>query len=177
MAAVDASPLSYPDSVRTLWLGTPRYVDASVQRLLAAARERPTQSLAGRELRAEIAFAALFVVVAVALLALAPSQRALSVPIAVALTLSYAIASRVEFETGVGSTVPTQLVFVPMLFLLPTAAVPLFVAAGLLLGRLPRYLTRIYPHQPRRGRARGCALRHRARRRPGPRRSRYSDVR
>ena len=113
--------------------------------MLAAARERPTQSLAGRELRVEIGFAALFVVVAIGLLALAPSQRALSVPTALALTVSYAIASRVEFETGVGSTVPTQLVFVPMLFFLPTAAVPLFVAAGLLLGRLPRYLTGYTP--------------------------------
>ena len=69
----------------------------------------------------------------------------LSVPTAVALTLLYAVASRVEFESGVASTVPTQLVFVPMLFLLPTPAVPLFVAAGLLLGRLPRYLTGYTP--------------------------------
>ncbi|MGI8781909.1 MAG: diguanylate cyclase domain-containing protein [Solirubrobacteraceae bacterium] len=131
--------------MRTLWFGIPRYVDASVQRLLTAARERPMQSLTGRELRVEVFFAALFVLVAVALMALAPSPQALSVPTAVALTLSYAIASRVEFESGVGSTVPTQLVFVPMLFFLPTAAVPLFVAAGLLLGRLPRYLTGYTP--------------------------------
>jgi len=131
--------------VRTIWFGTPRYVDASVETLLTAARERPTQSLAGRELRVEVTFAALFVLVAVALLALLPSPRDLSVPTAVALTLLYAIASRVEFESGVGSTVPTQLVFVPMLFVLPTAAVPLFVAAGLLLGRLPRYLTGYTP--------------------------------
>jgi hypothetical protein len=116
-----------------------------VETLLTAARERPTQSLAGRELRVEVTFAALFVLVAVALLALLPSPRDLSVPTAVALTLLYAIASRVEFESGVGSTVPTQLVFVPMLFVLPTAAVPLFVAAGLLLGRLPRYLTGYTP--------------------------------
>ena len=88
----------------------------------------------------EAAFAALFVLVAVAVLLLLPSERALSLPTAVALTLLYALASRVEFESGVVSTVPTQLVLVPMLFLLPIAAVPLFVAAGLLLGRLPRYL-------------------------------------
>ena len=78
-------------------------------------------------------------------LVLLPSSRELSVPTAIALTLLYAVASRVEFESGVASTVPTQLVFVPMLFLLPIAAVPLFVAAGLLLGRLPRYLSGYTP--------------------------------
>ena len=114
-------------------------------RLLAAAHERPKQKLAGRELRVEVLFAGLFVLVAVAVLLLLPSSRELSVPTAVALTLLYAIASRVEFESGVASTVPTQLVFVPMLFLIPVAAVPLFVAAGLLLGRLPRYLTGYTP--------------------------------
>ena len=103
------------------------------------------RSLAGRELRVEVAFAGLFVLAAAALLMLLPSEQELSVPTAVALTLLYALASRVEFESGIASTVPTQLVFVPMLFLLPTAAVPLFVAAGLLLGRLPRYLTGYTP--------------------------------
>jgi diguanylate cyclase (GGDEF)-like protein len=131
--------------VRTLWFGTPRYVEASVQKLLAAARERPTQTLAGRELRVEAVFAGLFVLAAVALLLLLPSEHELSAGTAVALTLLYALASRVEFESGIASTVPTQLVFVPMLFLLPIAAVPLFVAAGLLLGRLPRYLTGYTP--------------------------------
>ena len=116
-----------------------------MQRLLAAARRRPTQILAGRELRVEVGFAALFVLVAVVVLVLLPSARELSVPTAIALTLLYAVASRVEFESGVASTVPTQLVFVPMLFLLPIAAVPLFVAAGLLLGRLPRYLSGYTP--------------------------------
>jgi putative nucleotidyltransferase with HDIG domain len=43
----------------------------------------------------------------------------------------YAAVSRVEFEVGIGSAVPTQLVLVPMLFALPIGAVPLAVAAGL----------------------------------------------
>jgi HD-GYP domain-containing protein (c-di-GMP phosphodiesterase class II) len=54
-----------------------------------------------------------------------------------ALVGAYALASRVEFEVRTGLTLPTQLVLVPMLFLLPLATVPLFVAAGLLLGRAP----------------------------------------
>ena len=110
--------------MRTLWFGTPRYVDASVQRLLTAARERPMRPLAGRELRVEAAFGALFVVVAIAMVVLLPSDRELHPAAAVILTLAYAVASRVEFETGVGVTVPTQLVFVPMLFFLPTPPCP-----------------------------------------------------
>jgi HD-GYP domain-containing protein (c-di-GMP phosphodiesterase class II) len=46
----------------------------------------------------------------------------------------YALVSRVEFEVGTGYAVPTQLVFVPMLFALPLGLVPLAVTAGLLLG-------------------------------------------
>ncbi len=53
---------------------------------------------------------------------------------------SYAVASRVDFEVGTGSAVPTQLVLVPMLVLLPAQYVPLCVAAGLLLGSLPDYV-------------------------------------
>ena len=54
---------------------------------------------------------------------------------------TYAIASRVRFAIGYGYTVPTQLFFVPMLFLLPVGAVPLFVAAGIILAKLPEFLT------------------------------------
>ena len=49
----------------------------------------------------------------------------------------YALVSRVEFEIGSGSAVPTQLVLVPMLFALPIGLVPLAVAAGLCCGRSP----------------------------------------
>ena len=126
--------------MRALWTGSPPQVEAALQDLLEEARERPQRPLSGRELRVELAFAAAFVVIAAGLLLLLPTSRPLDVADAVALTFLYAIASRVEFATGAGSTVPTQLAFVPMLFFLPLAAVPLFVAAGLLLGRLPRYV-------------------------------------
>jgi HD-GYP domain-containing protein (c-di-GMP phosphodiesterase class II) len=45
----------------------------------------------------------------------------------------YALASRVEFEIGSVSAVPTELVLVPMLFALPIGLVPAVVAVGLLL--------------------------------------------
>ncbi len=54
--------------------------------------------------------------------------------------VAYAAASRARFEIGSGSTDPTLLVFVPALFILPPAVVPLLVAAGFFLGRLPDYL-------------------------------------
>ena len=63
----------------------------------------------------------------------------------------YAVVSRVEFEIGTGSAVPTQLVLVPMLFALPIGLVPIAVAAGLVLrtvGDRPAPLrdpTRIFP--------------------------------
>src|SRR4051794_13408655 len=56
---------------------------------------------------------------------------------ALALVLIYAFVARVRFQVGPGLVRPTQLVLVPMLFLLPAVAVPLLVAAGLLLSELP----------------------------------------
>jgi diguanylate cyclase (GGDEF)-like protein len=41
--------------------------------------------------------------------------------------LCYAVTSRIEFEIGTGSAVPTQLVLVPMLFVLPPGDVPMTV--------------------------------------------------
>src|SRR5215212_5393854 len=50
--------------------------------------------------------------------------------VTVVLVLMYAVACNVRFHVGVGYTVPTQLVLVPMLFQLPPGLVPLAVAAG-----------------------------------------------
>ncbi len=63
----------------------------------------------------------------------------------VALIVAYALASSVEFEVRTGLAVPTQLVLVPMLFLLPISHVPIFVAGGLLLGELPQFAGRRVP--------------------------------
>ena len=45
--------------------------------------------------------------------------------------------AHVRFDVGAGFTVPTQAVFVPMLFALPVALVPLLVALALALGMSP----------------------------------------
>src|SRR5262245_44329166 len=98
--------------------------------------------LGRRELLGEAATSAAFLVIAVAMAALIPTGRPLNLGVAVALVVSYAIASRVRFAIGWGFTVPTQLVFVPMLFLLPPGWVPLLVMAGMVLGSLPEYFAR-----------------------------------
>jgi putative nucleotidyltransferase with HDIG domain len=56
------------------------------------------------------------------------------------LLVAFAVASRVEFEIGPIIAVPVQLVFVPMLFLVPLPLVPLLVAAGFLLGEAPDFI-------------------------------------
>src|SRR5207249_4637453 len=83
------------------------------------------------ERRAEYLMAAAFIVAVVLLALLEPGHRSFSAPLVVALTVAYAGASRIEFQVGGGYTVPTQLVFVPMLFAAPLAAVPVMLAAGL----------------------------------------------
>ena len=59
----------------------------------------------------------------------------------------YAIVSRIEFPIGAGYVVPSYLVLVPMLVLLPPGLVPLLVAAGLMLGALGQWVGR--PRQAR----------------------------
>jgi HD domain len=50
--------------------------------------------------------------------------------------VALALASMAEFEIGRGAGVPTQLVFVPVLFLLPTGLAPVLVMAAYVLERL-----------------------------------------
>ena len=57
-------------------------------------------------------------------------------PAGAALVLAYAAASRVQFAVGFGYTRPTQLVFVPELFLLPPGSCRSLVA-GIVLGTCP----------------------------------------
>jgi HD-GYP domain-containing protein (c-di-GMP phosphodiesterase class II) len=97
--------------------------------------EAPTR----HEYRAELAVGVPSLVAAVALAVLGDSGQALHAGPAIALVLAYAVLSRVRFHAGVGHTVPTQLAFVPMLFILPTELVPLLVLAGMAIGNLPDY--------------------------------------
>jgi len=90
-----------------------------------------------REMIVESVAALLFFCCAVPLALLAPPQRAMEPLLAVTLVGIYALASRlVKFPIGAGYVVPSYLVLVPMLLLLPPGTVPLLAAAGLALGTL-----------------------------------------
>ena len=93
-----------------------------------------------RELIAEGMAALLFLACAVPLAVTATGGHSSSPWLAALLVVLYAIVSRIEFPIGAGYVVPSYLVLVPMLVLLPVPYVPLFVLAGLLLGGLPDYL-------------------------------------
>ena len=111
--------------------------DPYVEELLGNAPDRAAAALPRRELRAEMALGALLLAAVAALAILAPSERSLSPLVAVGLIAAFVVAQQVQFEVGIGYTVPSQLVVMPMLILAPPALVPLLVAAGLLIGRLP----------------------------------------
>ena len=112
--------------------------------LVAGYRTAAAQAIPARERRVEIALTIGFGV-AVTALALLADGRSVPASHAVALLVAYALAARVRFPVGAGYTAPTQLVFVSMLVLLPAASVPVFVAAALVLGRLPDYVARRSP--------------------------------
>ncbi len=114
------------------------YLDAGTERRLGEAFDRQTRAPDDRERLANRLFLGGFALAAVALAALAPAARDLDPVLAVALVVAYAVSSRVEFSVGAGYGAPTQLVFVPMLLLLPTPLVPLLVAAGRVLGAAMR---------------------------------------
>jgi putative nucleotidyltransferase with HDIG domain len=114
--------------------------DPYVEQLFEEASTRKAVPLSQRELRTDGVLGALLLLAVAALAVLAPSERSLSPLGAVALIAAYALTQHVQFDTGTGYTVPSQLVFMPMLVLAPPALVPLLVAASFLVGRLPRYL-------------------------------------
>jgi putative nucleotidyltransferase with HDIG domain len=108
-------------------------ISIGTQRLIEGGMTRRPERLLAREQIADGAFALAFLVAAMALTFLAPATRELSPLLAVALVGAYALVARAEFPAGAGFAVPTQVVLVPMLLLLPTPTVPLLVALALLL--------------------------------------------
>jgi diguanylate cyclase (GGDEF)-like protein len=103
-------------------------------RLVADARRRRSRLPNGRELATAAITAGTFTAGAIAFALSAESARPLDLSVFALLVGGFAALSQLEFEVGSGSAVPTQLVFVPMLFLLPLHLVPLAVCAGYLVG-------------------------------------------
>jgi len=107
-----------------------------VQRLLAESRGRMPQALAARERRAELIVGGAFLIAAVLLAVFAPTDRTLVWSDAIVATLVLAVASLVVFEVGASHTIPGQVAFVPMLFVIPPELVPCFAFAGLVAGKV-----------------------------------------
>jgi HD-GYP domain-containing protein (c-di-GMP phosphodiesterase class II) len=107
--------------------------------LIEQSRELSHERLGDRDRFASLLIGGAFLVAAFALAGFVESTRTTSVWMVCIFIGSYALVSRIDFEIGTGYAVPTQLVLVPMLALLPVQYVPLCVAAGLLLGGVPEY--------------------------------------
>jgi HD-GYP domain-containing protein (c-di-GMP phosphodiesterase class II) len=110
---------------------------SSIDELVEEARSRQQRPLSRRERLTGTGMAVAFLAVAMPLAALG-SPGSARLPVVAMFVAVYAAASVVEFEVGTGTAVPTQLVLVPMLFVLPLSLVPLAAAAGFVLGDLAR---------------------------------------
>jgi HD-GYP domain-containing protein (c-di-GMP phosphodiesterase class II) len=108
-----------------------QYLDAATERRIEASQERRLRALDPRERQGLFVLTGAFLAAATALAVLATPARELSPLLALAFVVAYIAAARIEFSTGAGYTVPTQLVFVPMLLLLPTPLVPVAVLVAL----------------------------------------------
>lgn len=114
------------------------YETPGAESLLRLGRERHSVATPARRLLVTEAGAAVVFVIGAGLLAgLSAPPRALSVSALVVTLVAYLIAARVQYPVGSSWTAPTQLVFVPMLFVLPTPWVPLIVAACSVAGQAP----------------------------------------
>lgn len=121
-------------------MSTAAELDPATEGLLEDSRARRGSRLARRELWANVFPGVGFVVAATLFATLAESARDPSPLVVLALVGAYALSYRIEFEIGSGMAVPTQLVFVPMLFVLPLGFIPFAVAAGIMLANVAEIL-------------------------------------
>lgn len=115
------------------------YLSPASEQLLQAARQRYLGDQTERRLLAtEAGGAFVFFACAVPLAILASRGRSLDYPAIAAVVVVFLCALRVTFPVGSGETHPTQLAFIPMLFVLPPGTVPLIVAGCALVDLWPR---------------------------------------
>jgi HD-GYP domain-containing protein (c-di-GMP phosphodiesterase class II) len=114
--------------------------DPGTEGLIEDARARRGSRLGRREFWANVFPGTLFLVVAGLLVPLTESLRSPSPLTVLLLVGGYALAYRIEFEVGSGLAVPTEILFVPMLFVLPLGMVPFAVAAGIMLANVAEIL-------------------------------------
>ncbi len=109
------------------------------QQVLADTLRRADERLLPRELLCEILIAAGFLAAVACLWVAEPPGSFELIPAALCLAVLI-VATRVRFETPFGFTVATQLAFVPLVFAMPAALVPLAVVFALTVTRLPQVL-------------------------------------
>jgi hypothetical protein len=106
------------------------------QGLLERARPHRARRLSHRECRVEAVAAVAFAAAAATMAVSLESTRPFPVVAGLALGAAFAIASRVRLYVGAGYAMPTQVVLVPMLFVLPVPMVPAVAGGALLLSVL-----------------------------------------
>ncbi len=112
-----------------------------VERLLEDSWKARGRRYNRRELVAETVASALFLGCAIPMAVVALLSHHVDWPLVGMLAVLYALASRmIKFPIGAGYVVPSYLVLVPMLLLLPPGLVPALAAAGLVLGTLGQVL-------------------------------------
>jgi diguanylate cyclase (GGDEF)-like protein len=106
-----------------------------VERLLEESWQTRSRRAGARELIVESAAAVLFLACAIPLAIPAIASQSIDPWLVVVLVGMYALASRmIKFPIGAGYVVPSYLVLVPMLLLLPPRLAPLLTALGLIVG-------------------------------------------
>ena len=117
------------------------YATPTAERLLRSAHARRTvEDKARPRLNSEMGAAALVALGALALATQAHWARPLTGSALVVSVVAYLIARHIRFPVGSAWTMPTQLVFVPMLFVLPTPLVPVIVAGCSVLDLWPEVI-------------------------------------
>jgi putative nucleotidyltransferase with HDIG domain len=109
------------------------------QELLADTFSRDASTMPMREQVGEVGITCAFAAAVAAIWALHPPQHFAVLPSVLCMVV-LAVATLVRFDTPFGFTVPIQLAFVPLLFAMPIAVVPVAVAVALAAVRLPDVL-------------------------------------
>jgi HD-GYP domain-containing protein (c-di-GMP phosphodiesterase class II) len=117
------------------------YETPVAEQLLRSAKQRHAeQRNARRVLVTEVVSAGVFLTAAGLVAVRNHWAQPLSLVPLVLTAVAYLVAARVRFPVGSAWTAPTQLVFVPMLFMLPTPLVPLVVAGCTVIDLAPEAL-------------------------------------
>jgi len=109
------------------------------QQLLEETFRRPASRMTRREILAALLLTAGFIA-AVAAVWLIQDPDSFPILPAVISLLVLAVSMRVQFDTPLGFTVPTQLAFVPLVFAAPAAIVPIAVVVAFTIALLPEVI-------------------------------------